>query len=300
MLSRRALFTIMLFLSIIAFPACTPGTISEPVTPPTRQGTPVVLADCFVGATAVAWLDENGDGVWDNAEPPLPGIDFVLEPSAYSRTTTDKNGVADILAITPIGADEACPTPVSVQAVVYTGYTPTTPSKIDYHGVDGAYQFGFQPISELTPTAATATPPALPEPVLIETETVSGIIFTADMTAAELAWLDEPADGSWMPTVEEVMGLEAGLADYLQAEDVLVWPVGKPPLWERLPDYTRQYFGLMQEGKRLIYGNYFCDPFNSPWQEMPVVVADGGDCYFQVVYNVDTQIFMQLTVNGEA
>ena len=63
--------------------------------PLAATATPDVLADCFQSATAVAWLDENGDGVWDDGEPPLHGIEFGLEPTVYSRTTSDENGVAN-------------------------------------------------------------------------------------------------------------------------------------------------------------------------------------------------------------
>jgi hypothetical protein len=34
--------------------------------------------------------------------------------------------------------------------------------------------------------------------------------------------------------------------------------------------------------------------------ETAVVVLDGGDCYFQVIYNADANTFVSLSINGEA
>jgi hypothetical protein len=39
---------------------------------------------------------------------------------------------------------------------------------------------------------------------------------------------------------------------------------------------------------------------NRDWHLWPVVVEDGGACYFQVEYDVESQRFSRLSVNGYA
>ena len=72
------------------------------------------------------------------------------------------------------------------------------------------------------------------------------------------------------------------------------------PIIERLPEYTRQYFGIVQNDRQLIFVNMFCNPLGSEWLEAPVVVADGGDCYLEVIFNAETNTFLSLFVNGES
>lgn len=250
--------------------ACTP-----PPTPTVATPGVTVLADCFQSATARAWLDDNGDGVWDEAERPLPGIEFILEPSVYGRATSDENGVAAIFATMPGGS---CPQYSSVIAASFAGYTLTTPQSLAYTTPDADYRFGFQPES-LTK--------------LIETETYTGVIFDATVAADFIPWLVNSTDGVWTPTAVEVMALEDGLAAFLQEG---AWG----HLVERLPDYTRQYAGFVRDDEQFIYANFFCRLEGNAWQETAVIVADGGDCYFQVIYNADTNRFVSVSVNGES
>jgi Leucine-rich repeat (LRR) protein len=126
--------------------------------PPAVTATPDVLADCFQSATAVAWLDENGDGLRDDGEPPLPGIEFVLEPLAASRATSDENGVASLSATTPGGV---CPENSRVRVSQFDGYLLNTPAALDYVDADTEYLFGFR--SELSSTTSCATVTEIPQ-----------------------------------------------------------------------------------------------------------------------------------------
>ncbi|HUM70367.1 MAG TPA: hypothetical protein PLK31_16155, partial [Chloroflexota bacterium] len=251
--------------------ACTPSATTQVTVTPTAA----VLADCFQSATARAWVDDNGDGVWDEGERPLPGVEFILDPSVYSRTTSDENGMAAIFATTP---GDSCPQHSSVIAISFAGYTLTTPQSLDYTAPDADYVFGFRPESPAT---------------LVETEAYTGVIFDAAVAAEFIPWLVNATDGVWTPTAVEVMALEDGLAAYLQEGE---WG----QLVERLPDYTRQYAGFVRGDEQFIYANFFCRVEGTAWQETAVIVADGGDCYFQVVYNVDTGEFVSVSVNGES
>ncbi|MCB8975849.1 MAG: hypothetical protein H6657_00280 [Ardenticatenaceae bacterium] len=283
----KQLIGLFIFLLLLGAAACTPPTVEQiPVREtPTVEPTAVpvaahIEADCFQSATALAWLDENGDGVQDEGEPPLPGIEFVLEPTVYSRTLSDENGIAAISATTP-GLD--CPEPLTIAVSRHDGYTVTTASAVPVISISQIYAFGFQP---------------LPMATLIETETYQGALFTAVSTAEFINWLDEPADDFWTPTEADVASFEAGLAQFLQENSEGQWDT--LPIIERLPEYTRQYFGFVQNEEQLIFANMFCDAMSSDWLEAPVVVADGGNCYLQIIFNADANTYLSLYVNGES
>jgi len=52
-------------------------------------------------------------------------------------------------------------------------------------------------------------------------------------------------------------------------------------------------------GKKIIYGNFFCSEEDN-WRQEFVMVIDGGDCYFQVEYDVGSEKLIKLIVNGES
>ncbi|MCA9919388.1 MAG: hypothetical protein KC445_15620 [Anaerolineales bacterium] len=165
----------------------------------------------------------------------------------------------------------------------YDGYTLTTPQSLPYGAADAVYAFGFQPL-----------PPA----ELIETEAYRGGLFTAVATAEFITWLDEPADNFWTPTETDVANFEAGLVPFLQENSGGQWDTAA--LLARLPEYTRQYFGIVQNDEELLVVNMFCDGEDHDWLNMPVVVADGGNCYWQIIFNADANTFLSIYVNGES
>jgi hypothetical protein len=127
------------------------------------------------------------------------------------------------------------------------------------------------------------------------------VIFTGENAAGQglgYEFNDDP-EAYWTPSQAEVAALEAGLVDYLQRE--LSEGMWGYRVWERLPEYGRQYFGLVFEGERLIFANYFCNTSDDMnWQEQYVLVMDGGDCFFRLLYNPQTGEYSNLIVNGEA
>ena len=276
-MTKKSMHFALLLLAVVLLVACNP-----PLLPGQVASTPTdeILADCFQSATAVAWLDENGNGIREEDEPPLPGIEFVLEPSVDSRTTSDENGVADIFATTP-GGD--CPENQKIEAVGFVGYSLTTPQTLAYESPDAEYVFGFQPV---------------PETVLIETETYAGAIFADVATSEFISWFGEPSNSFWTPIPGDVTLFEAGLVAFLQESHSAYQDTA--PIVERLPDYTRQYFGIVRNTEALIFANFFCDGEAHDWLETAVVVMDGGNCYFQVIYNADTNTYLSLSVNGDA
>ena len=105
-------------------------------------------------------------------------------------------------------------------------------------------------------------------------------------------------DGYWTPTEDEIKELEDKLVDYLQqnADEFNQ----QPPIWERVDGYKRQYIGVQSDGVKMVYGNYFCSDHSLAWQEELLDFLDGGECYFQILYDAQSEQFMRLAVNGEA
>lgn len=133
--------------------------------------------------------------------------------------------------------------------------------------------------------ASTPVSPALPdENVLITTDEFEGVIFLP---------------GDWAPTVKEVLTLEEQLVTYLPQQQHAFDSL-QAPIVERLPSYKRQYWGALENEKRVIVVNLFCDAPHYDWTEQLVFVLDGGDCYFRLKYDVEAGTFFNLIVNGSA
>jgi hypothetical protein len=101
----------------------------------------------------------------------------------------------------------------------------------------------------------------------------------------------------WTPVKEDVRKLEEKIEFHLRK----VSDKRSPALWSKLAEYKRQYAGIVENGRRKIYANFFCDRAKiTDWKTRPVAVEDGGDCFFQIKYDVDTGTFSDLYINGEA
>jgi hypothetical protein len=140
--------------------------------------------------------------------------------------------------------------------------------------------------------AASRPTPSAPPSASGILETDLGVIFTADQISASEHWPNN--DHPWTPSEADVMALEEQLAGYLPDEH--------PDLWQKLESYTRQYWGTVTpDGNRAIYANFFCDADRlDRWRTDFVMVLDGGDCYFQTIYDVENGDFVWLAINGES
>jgi hypothetical protein len=139
------------------------------------------------------------------------------------------------------------------------------------------------------------------ENIRITTDTMDGVIFTGENAEDAGVGFDfsEPIISYWTPTEADVATLEAGLVPFLESEI--------PPdhynrrILERLDLYKRQYFGLtLEAGQPVIYANFFCVDEFDYWLESLVFVMDGGECFFQLLYDPATESFSRLRVNGMA
>jgi hypothetical protein len=102
----------------------------------------------------------------------------------------------------------------------------------------------------------------------------------------------------WTPRAEEIEALERDLPGYFQTAAASN-PRVSDDFIDRLPEYKRQYVGIIQNGSELILVNAFCTD-DSDWQEDAVIVLDGGDCFFRIIYDPGNRTFSDFQVNGEA
>lgn len=105
--------------------------------------------------------------------------------------------------------------------------------------------------------------------------------------------------GYWTPTEKDVLVVENEVGFFLQ-ENSDAFRLQESPVWERLDEYNRQYLGIILGEKKIIYANFFCSQIDFDWRKDFVFVMDGGSCFFQFKYDVDTGEFFDLQVNGEA
>ena len=106
-------------------------------------------------------------------------------------------------------------------------------------------------------------------------------------------------DGFWLLQAADVERFETGLRAFLQNHR----NPDAPKVMAQLPQYYRQYAGIVQDGRHLIYANFFCpqylDRVAVDWQREWIQVDDGGACFFQVLFEPSTGEYVQLSVNGE-
>lgn len=123
-----------------------------------------------------------------------------------------------------------------------------------------------------------------------------GVILDPD------AWYkDKEADDWFTPTEDEIARLEAGLASSLSAAD----QKGRGArVIRELADYRRQYVGMVVDGQRVVAITAFCkaedDFFTEKWETSMIVVADGGDCFWNAKTDLTTGEVVRFSVNGSA
>lgn len=107
---------------------------------------------------------------------------------------------------------------------------------------------------------------------------------------------DPRAEGYWTPAERDVRALEAGLAEFLRTAAA----ERSPDLWRKQGSYKRQYAGLIRQGHRLVYASFLCSTSGDEWRRQAILVMDGGDCFFQLTYDVERGVFGDLLINGDA
>jgi hypothetical protein len=107
---------------------------------------------------------------------------------------------------------------------------------------------------------------------------------------------ETPANVSqfWNPSPEQIRKLESLLPQYVRHG------TDRNPNIPDNVEYHRQYVGIVVNGKRLIYGNFYPASVSDLFDEksMPVVVCDGSSSFWGIVFEPDSSAFLDLQVNG--
>lgn len=113
-----------------------------PGSAPTPTPTVEVMADCFWSVQVYAWVDEDADGVADEGEPPLEGVEVNFSLTFLTGGTTDADGAASVLGMYP----SACNPDLENQvvAVAPEDYRPTTDLRLALVEGQSDYAFGFE------------------------------------------------------------------------------------------------------------------------------------------------------------
>ena len=135
---------------------------------------------------------------------------------------------------------------------------------------------------------------------LVVTDSFEGVIFAGasakQMDLEAIVGFSETIDDYWTPSRDDVLAFEQRLGPYLQQAA----PQTDPGALSDLNEYRRQYVGLLVNGQRVIFANFFCNGNDTDWQHKIVYPLDGGSCYFEVKYDVETGAFYDLSIHGEA
>ncbi|MBB3990795.1 hypothetical protein [Croceicoccus naphthovorans] len=111
-------------------------------------------------------------------------------------------------------------------------------------------------------------------------------------------------DGGWDPQDADVIAMEAALAPVLQS---LAAQPGYTPGTETPdplsyivadPRWSREVFGIVRNGRRIIYGNYLPSSVEPNPKYMPTSVCDGGPVFFGVEYDMGTNAITHIAFNG--
>lgn len=127
-------------------------------------------------------------------------------------------------------------------------------------------------------------------PLLVETDRVKGVIVT-DTKQWEFMFEGKEF---WTPTKGQALEAEEVVEKFLKEKR----PAQSPELWQKLTRYKRQYVGYVADGRKRIHVNFYCS--EEPLTSKPVLYDDGGDCFFQVDYDVEGRKVEKLSINGEA
>jgi len=127
----------------------------------------------------------------------------------------------------------------------------------------------------------------------ISTGGVEGVIFPASQANSVGDATGRKGLTYWTPSKSDVAGAFPKIRGFLKSE--------APAIAARLTRYRCQYFGIIVEGKKRIYCNFFHrDGGIANWKSEPLFVLDGGDRFFQLEYDLESEKCLDLRINGEA
>jgi hypothetical protein len=104
-------------------------------------------------------------------------------------------------------------------------------------------------------------------------------------------------------TINDIQGLENNFKKVLKIKASDCCLLGG--VIKNIKDYCFQYVGLVINDKKYIYINAFqiesaqdLKTIYKDWKTSPIVACDGGDSFWGVLYDLETGLFIQLSING--
>lgn len=164
--------------------------------------------------------------------------------------------------------------------------------------VDGAWfvdDLRSEPLQDPSTASGCGDDCATPQ---VTGEGYSGWMMPLDVAREHANWLvwGEEVVEVFVPTEAEVAEAEGSLIAYLQTRTM----AQESGLLDSIADHERQYFGFETTTGRLLIVNGFCDRVGYDPATEVIAVEDGGSCFWQGRYNLDTATWESVSINGEA
>ena len=114
-------------------------------------------------------------------------------------------------------------------------------------------------------------------------------------TGAAERWI-KVAGGRWDPSSTILTDLKAQIESYVKSQ-----AKAQGRELKRWQDYTFQYQGQEEKGRKYIFINALCASTDrQTLDKQIIVILDGGSCFFNLKYDPDQKVFFDLFINGEA
>ncbi len=88
--------------------------------------------------------------------------------------------------------------------------------------------------------------------------------------------------------------MQATLADFLSGQE------GTERIVQWLARYSGVFVGTIVNGHRQVWASYSCAQHTPCSERVGAIEFDGGDCYFQVDFDLETRRYKNLVINGIA
>ncbi|HYF46032.1 MAG TPA: hypothetical protein VD926_07455 [Acidimicrobiales bacterium] len=114
------------------------------------------------------------------------------------------------------------------------------------------------------------------------------VVFTPDEEETDIYGNEV----TWTPDAEQLRIAEEALGDFIadHPEDGV----------EDLEEYHRQYTGTGEEGEVISVNALCVDSGIEGWEDEIILVNDGGSCFWQAEFDVESLDVVTFNVNGEA
>ena len=136
--------------------------------------------------------------------------------------------------------------------------------------------------------------------LIVESRAVAGL--TTDIAQANQVIL---SSGRWKPSFEETQKALAAILVFLdKPSSTNDWTKSEiKKIREHAKEYRVQFMGVVREGRRVIWCNFFPasrkDHFQE-WKQQQIMVDDGGFWFWQIDYDPNTGKCSNFTSNGYA